>query len=118
MTREEKIRLLTMRADGMTYEAIAKEFGVTKQHVQHTAVECVCVRKREVEAMRIIYPALRQYIFENCGNSVARFSKRCDMTSLKPFLTGERGANSRTIDAILKTTGLSFEKAFQTEERT
>lgn len=37
MTKEDKINAYAMTLDGYTYQAIANEFGVTKQYITKTS---------------------------------------------------------------------------------
>ena len=64
-----------------------------------------------------IYPVLGRWMAEN-KIGIDRFSKMLDISypALRKFLDGKSSPKLETIQKILKVTGMSFEKAFATEE--
>lgn len=118
MTSEQKIEMVTMRARGATYQAIADKFGISRQRAQVIVESCIRVGNRACPPSRVIYPALRTFILEHCGGSVSAFSDLCGVSKLNRILSGIGNPSAKTIQKMLDATGMKYEEAFRMEEGT
>lgn len=68
--------------------------------------------------MRIIYPALREYIRVNCKNSIYEFSDKLKRSpsSAYNWLYGRHETTQGVIDAVLALTGMTYEQAFRRDK--
>lgn len=124
MKQENKDRLLKMikmRLDGCTFQAIADEFGVTRQYVQQTIADATgkvrAVRKSPLDSC--IYPNLKKWMIDN-GISLIRLSIMCGSCKtrsdvIKKKITGESDFKISEIKEILKESGETFEYMFSIE---
>lgn len=105
-----------MREEGMTYEAIGRVFGISKQ----AAYE---IHKRDYKGdhfrvstvLEVKYIGLREWMLEN-RVSITALGKMCGVTNLhNGTLVGKHALTKPTIDKILKVTGLTYEECFKEE---
>lgn len=105
-----------LREKGMTYKEIGELFGVTKQAVHDTVA-----KNRdgfyESAAQKVRYIGLRNWMLENRVN-ISELSKRCGVVreTLYHNVVRECDPRKKTIDAILRVTGLTYEECFKGEE--
>ena len=95
--------------DGMSYQEVAKHFGVTRQAVFSSLQRGPSLGLGRPPVYDTVFPGLNQWIAENHTNIYAmeRKSGVCLRAALK------RGnMNKRAIDAVLRVTGLTYEEAF------
>lgn len=124
MTREEKQRAIQMRIDGLTYERIGKELGVTKQGVHDMFKRLNQLSNKKYYLQRlsnIPYVGIKNYMKDN-EQSFHSFGKKiygenagsnkCSLGLYKK-LTGERKLTLNEIKTILYITGLTFEECFE-----
>lgn len=108
-----------LRTQGLTYEEIGKEMGLSRQRV-YQLIGGYTNHSVVIRPEQCIYPAIRFWLIENnisisgltriiCG--YAHPEKRYVLSSAL------KGANctKNTIDNILKATGLTYEVAFRKE---
>ena len=112
MTREDKIRALTMRIDGRTYQEISECFGVSKQCIYHVLTGIIQGDTKK----NIAFPAIRNWMHEN-HISVKGILQRADdnvfsYQSLRRGLSGERMFKSNEINELLRITGLDYKEVF------
>lgn len=96
------------RKRGMTYQAIANLYGVSKQAV-HEAIKGRKNRGIHVKPQSVVFPGLRKWM---CENHV--FIKELETRTglcLRSGLSSGR-INNTKVNAILKVTGLTYEEAF------
>lgn len=96
------------RKRGMTYQAIADLYGVSKQAV-HEAIQGRKDRCIHIKPQSVVFHGLRKWM---CDNHV--FIKDLeDKTglNLRNALSSGRISNAK-VNAILKVTGLTYEEAF------
>lgn len=120
MTKEDKIKAYAMTLDGYTYQAIANEFGVTKQYISSLYGRKSYNSKLYDE---IIYPNITKWMEENKVTvrslSIELYSGKLPnsaQTKLSKKLKGERKFTIDDIDKILKITGMKYEEAFERKE--
>ncbi len=120
MTREQKIEAFTMRLDGMSYQAIADKYGVSKQYIQQLLIGGS--RRNQVGkwAKEFVYPNLYKYMISNDFRSLKSFKEHLGLgVSLSRFSERCKGELDFKIDEIYKiidVTGMSFEEAFRKVE--
>ncbi len=109
MTRQEKIEAYTMRLDGITVQQIADRFGISKQYISQITPSFG--RKREHTP--IVYPNIEKHLFDN-QITKKDFASICGVaiTNMQLILKGKHSPSKKTIDAILKETGMTYEVAF------
>ena len=96
------------RKRGMTYQAIADLYGVSKQAV-HEAIKIHKNHRIHVKPKSVVFPGLRKWM---CENHV--FIKDLETKtgfSLRTALSNGR-INNTKVNAILDVTGLTYEEAF------
>lgn len=106
-----------MREKGLTYEEIGQILGISKQAVW----ESINVTRgfnngihRNV-ILKIKYIGLRNWMLDNLV-CISELEKRCGRTKLYASLIKEYEPSKKTIDAILRVTGLTYEECFKEEE--
>lgn len=110
MTKSENY--MRLRKQGMTYAAIAKKYGVSRQAV-HQCVKEYGTLSINVKPTTVIFPGLRQWMRENhiFVSDLEQITGKCLRKALNSGNISEKN-----VTAILKATGLSYEQAFgQTE---
>ena len=100
-----------LREEGLTYEQIGRVLGVSKQAAHQSLVPRDGFRLSTVRKVK--YVGLRNWMIENRKN-ISRLEKeigkeRC----LSNCLTGKFEPRKKTIDAILRVTGLTYEECFK-----
>lgn len=109
------------REKGLTYQAIADKFGVTKQ-----AVQCVCGKNcdakfRRWDASKCVYPNVRKWLNENRitkAELIRRMGIETEASNymrIGDYLRGKGYPLKQTIDRLLSATGLTYEQFFETE---
>lgn len=116
MTNEQRVEMYRMRLEGASLQEIADKFGVTRQAV-HQAIPAV--EPRPCYRAKCIYPNLQNWLIAN-ERSLATFSEitGVNKTTLYKVLGGQGDPCKKTIDAILRTTGMDYETAFAPKEDT
>lgn len=115
MTKEQKEEVQRLRDAGVAYQAIGERFGVSKQRI-HQIVTCPTGRRKKPKTDGIKYPRIKRYLEEN-NVRVTALATACGVTdpTMWENLRGV-GMAKKTIDAILKVTGLTYEEAFSEED--
>lgn len=92
----------------MTYAAIAKKYGVSRQAV-HQCVKEYGALSINIKPTTVIFPGLRQWM---CKNHI--FVSDLEQITGKCLRVALRNGNisNKNINAILKATGLSYDQAF------
>lgn len=124
-TRDERNKaILEMRLKGMTYTAIGKELGVSKQRVHqfrenYLRKETYGVRGKGFLIDDIVYKGIYDYFYKNKYESLTSFCKKITtnrgyVITFKRLVTGERDSriNISTIKKICKVIGEPFEVVF------
>lgn len=106
MTKTEKY--IALRESGMSYAAVAKKYGVSKQAV-HSAIRKHNNLTINVKPHTVIFPGLRKWMCDNhiFVSDLERMTGKCLRQALSSGKISGKG-----IAAILKATGLSYEQAF------
>ena len=116
MTNREKAREL--REQGMTYQKIADELGVTKAYIAQLVSGFNPRYFRAITEEACIYPGLREWMNDNkVGRSelVRRMGKHtwpATVSTLSYVMRGDHEPTKGTIDSILKVTGMTYEECF------
>lgn len=112
MTRQDRLRAFEMRLDGMSWDAIGSAIGYDGKSVSADILACI---KNAPRQPHIIFPALRECVVKNFGGSVRQLSDATGISrnTLYDVFTGKRLPSTATVNAILNTTGLSYEEAFR-----
>lgn len=111
MTKEQKIEAYSMRLDGVPIRKIAEKYGVSYQCIQQLFPG---IRKDYREKYKsCIYPNIVKFLIKN-SMSINELAKRCNLSyvGLHDFLNGGK---KKTVDKILKATGMTYEEAFAEE---
>lgn len=114
MTNEQKLEMYKMRLEGASLQECADVFGVTREYVRQLTPPVETHAKRRSNYDSCIYPAIAEWLYEN-RYSYHAFAKLC-ATSIQPMyraLTGVTPLSKKLIDAILDSTGLTYEDAFK-----
>lgn len=100
-----------MRLDGVPIRKIAEKYGVSYQYIHQLFPG---IRKDYREKYKsCIYPNIVKFLHEN-SMSLNELAKRCNLSGvgLQDFLSGRNGGSKKTVDKILKATGMTYEEAF------
>lgn len=114
MTKEQKIEAYSMRLDGVPIRKIAEKYGVSYQYIQQLLPG---KRKDYREKYKsCIYPNIVKFLHEN-SMSLKKLSDLCNLSyvGLQEFLMGKHKGSKKTVDKILKATGMTYEEAFAEE---
>ena len=110
MTKSENY--MRLRKQGMTYAAIAKKYGVSRQAV-HQCVKEYGTLSINIRPTTVVFPGLRQWMCEN--NIFVADLEHINVKCLsKAIISGK--ISHKNIAAILKATGLSYDQAFGQSE--
>ena len=119
MTERQK-QALRLRSEDKTLDEIAEEMNCTKQNVQQL-LETAVSQSFHIRAWyrhEIIYPNIDKWAKDH-NMSLTSFSKACGFATSVPLrncIIYGRDVKKNVIDAILKTTGMSYEVAFMKGE--
>lgn len=107
------------RKSGMTYEQIAKKYGVSRQRVgqacgvsressfrPHTSSSCVFVNLRDWLNENLVS---RSELVRRTGREVGGVNSEV----FRKYLTGRSDPPKRVIDQLISITGLTYEKLFE-----
>ena len=113
MTKEEKIDMFAMRANGCTLQQVADKYGITRERVRQILFAYAKPRKEKVYA----YPNISHWMEEN-GVTLSQLADNCKLSynAVREYLNGVRDPNFIFVQYILKETGMPFEVAFQIRE--
>lgn len=107
------------RAKGLTYEEIAKRFGVSRQAVSQACSKYEPSHFKPYTAGEVIYPNLRRWLNEN-KISRREFARRLGdvpyaniSAQISGWFRGRYYPIKTTIDKMIAITGLSYEKLFE-----
>ena len=109
-----------LREQGLTYQKIAEQFGVSKQYVAQ-----VCGKRDPAHfayvSDKCIYPNLRDWMNKNKVSRM-EFVRRMGLTTnaencnnLSSYINGKTHPRKQYIDKMLKVTGLTYEEMFCVE---
>lgn len=114
LSNKDKAEAYYMWPEGHTLREIADQFGVTCHAVRRYIPERL--NKYEICSKSCIYPNIANWMVEN-KQGYSAFAELVGLSDsdLRNVLQGKTAPIKITIDAILKLTGLSYEKAFSTE---
>jgi predicted transcriptional regulator len=104
------IMIRKMRDKGLTYESIGEILGISRQAVHQAANAGNGFRISTVDKVK--YIGLRKWMTDN-GVSVAELERRCGTSRLHHSLIRDVEPRKKTIDAILRVTGLTYEECFK-----
>lgn len=117
MTTRKEI-IANMRAKGMTYEEIGEVLGITKQRVHQIATIQHNDHFRAESVRQIRFVGLRNWMLKN-RVKICELEKMCGLSKVyRSIVTDSYEPSKRTIDAILKVTGLTYEECFREEPDT
>ena len=113
MTKEEKIDMFAMRANGCTLQQVAGKYGITRERVRQILFAYTAPRKEKVYA----YPNISHWMEAN-GVTLSQLADNCKLSynTVRGYLKGIREPNFIFVQYILKETGMPFEVAFQIRE--
>lgn len=117
MTREEKIEMFTMRVDGATLQECADKYGITRERVrQIISNPNNSHRGARFNPNKYRNRSLAKAISEKYG-TVKKFSQESGLSpsAVNRVLNGG-GMSAKTINKVLKYTGLTYEEAFSDDE--
>lgn len=100
---------MALREQGMTYDAIAKRYGVTRQAVQ----DSISQHKNRITYIKpttVIFPGLRQWMAEHHVR-VAELERITGRHLRQALSTGR--ISRQSIELLLTVTGLTYEQAFR-----
>ena len=108
----------TMRENGASLQEIADSLGVSRQWIGVILHGTGRVTYKPRNMNRIIYPTIRNFLEKN-RMSITRFSVLCNVSHITIYrgITGEKDMLKRTIDQILRVTGMTYEEAFKEDEK-
>ena len=109
------------RRKGLTYQAIADKYGVSKQAVAQVCGRDNGLHFREWNSSNCVYPNVRKWLNENriTTNEMMRRmgleTNSCSHKRLRHYLSGHFFPSKQKIDVFLSVTGLTYEQFFETE---
>lgn len=115
MGRAYANEIKSMRENRMTYDAIAKKLGLTRQNVWYTAKE-LGLTNSGGQCNKIIYKGVKNWMVKHKMN-LHNFCIKCGekygaSSKTYKFLIGEYKGDINVIGNILKVCGLTFDEAF------
>lgn len=122
--RDRDKEILALRKQGLTYEDIAKRFGLSRQRIDQ-----ICRRdpnrpySRKISEKECVYPNLRKWMTEN-GVSRSELIRRMGLDySIEYFvmrlsrcMKDEEDPKKWFIDKMLEVTGMTYEQMFYRED--
>ena len=111
---KRSVMIRRLHEEGLTYETIASILGISKQAV-HQAANPPGDKNdgfRESTIPKIKYVGLRNWMRTNRIN-LAEVERLCGVTKLYATVIGKCEPRKKTIDAILRVTGLTYEECFK-----
>lgn len=111
MTKTEKY--IALRSSGMTYEAIANKYGISRQAV-HSAIRKHNTRAINVKPQTVVFTGLRNWMNDN--HIFVSDLERMTGEHLRQALRSGK-INIQSISTILKVTGLTYEQAFSQQQK-
>lgn len=108
----------TMRKNGDSFQKIADSLGVSRQWIWVIIHRDGNVPYQQKLLNRVIFPAIRNYLYKN-RISISQFSVLCNVSYMTMYqrITGQTDIPKRTIDQILRVTGMTYEEAFKEDEK-
>lgn len=108
----DRARLIELRKIGMTYAEIGAALGVSKQTAFVACKDNNELRRAPLYEL-IVYAGLNRYMKEN-KMAVKELAEKTGISNQNVFqiLTGKNDPCKRSIDRILRATGLTYEEAF------
>ncbi len=102
---------IRLHNQGMTYSAIARKYGVSRQAV-HNQIKKYCAHN--IKPSTVVFPGLRQWMCDNhiFVSDLERITGRCLRKALASGNISAKG-----VAAILAATGLSYEQAFRNGQK-
>lgn len=99
---------IRLHNQGMTYAAIARKYGVSRQAV-HSQIKKHCAPNINIKPSTVVFYGLRQWMCDNhiFVSDLERITGRCLRKAL-----ASGNISTKSITAILDVTGLSYEQAF------
>lgn len=116
-TKEEKLKMFSMRLDGASLQEIGDEFGVTREYIRQIIQEPERRARPRGELCGCIYPNIKAWAIRNRHpySHIARLCGYSNTTVVWNALTGRSNPTKKVIDKILDATGMTYEEAFATE---
>ena len=113
MTKEEKIDMFAMRANGCTLQQVADKYGITRERVRQILFAYATPRNAKAHA----HPNTSHWMGEN-GVTLSQLADNCKLSynTVRGYLNGVRDPNFIFVEYILKETAMPFEVAFQIRE--
>lgn len=104
-----------MLLEGASIRQISERFGVSYQRIQQILPQG---RTDKRAADTCVFSGLSDYL-KKTGASYSKLAKQSGISvpAIMSALKGERSPNKKTIDAILRSTGLTYEEAFRPKEK-
>ncbi len=99
---------VALREQGMTYDAIAKRCGVTRQAV-HDGISRYKNRITYIKPATVVFPGLRQWMTEH-HIRVAELERMTGKHLRQSLNSGH--ISTQSAELIMAVTGLSYEQAF------
>ena len=111
--------VIEMRNQGMTYAAIGKQFGISRQRVHQILnyfkpTEPAYTRHRKY---RIMYPNIERWLIEHdCGVNTLAEKAGIDYFKLRSSVNGERTFKREELKALKKVTKMTYDDLLEVKE--
>lgn len=109
------------REKGLTYQAIADKYGVSRQAVQQVCAKNCDAKFRGWDSSKCVYPNVRKWLNDN-RITMSEFIRRMELETeatthmrFGAYFRGMANPMKQTIDKLLCVTGLTYEQFFETE---
>lgn len=118
LSDDDIVQAATMRKNGASLKDIADSLGVSKQRIGVILRNTGRATCKPRNTHSIIFPSIRKYLNEN-RMSISRFAVLCNISgqTMNRAITGQTDMLKRTIDQILRVTGMTYEEAFKEDEK-
>lgn len=118
LSEDDILRAKTMRKNGDSLQKIADSLGISRQWIWVIIHRDGNVPYQQKLLNRVIFPAIRNYLYKN-RISISQFSVLCNVSykTIYRGITGQADMPKRTIDQILRITGMTYEEAFKEDEK-
>lgn len=113
-TKKEKLEMLAMRNSGSSLQAIGDAYGITRERVRQILNYLKEDHSQTYAVQKCIFPNIANWMRENDTVTIGGLADKLGISRqiVSWTLTGERDPKKKTIDAILRETGMTYEQAF------
>ena len=113
-TIEDTDKIIGMLESGMTYNAVAKQYGVSRQRIYQVVHARDGMGRNLLMLQRCIYPGLAHRLCD-MDIRVGELSDMvgCSIATMSGYLNGEKQPKLSVINKLIDITGATYEELFR-----